>query len=111
MNGIATNRISSWIVSSINRLYIGLHKKEYRIGVTKVILYYMKYCFLLDLEGHIADSVMADCLKTLQTKEVRVKFLGSYPAAGDHAETVREESKAASVKAQSWLDAIRSKLS
>ena len=70
-----------------------------------------QYCFLLDLEGHIADSVMADCLKTLQTKEVRVKFLGSYPAAGDHAETVREESKAASVKAQSWLDAIRSKLS
>ena len=53
-----------------------------------------RYCFLLDLEGHIADSVMADCLKTLQTKDVRVKFLGSYPAAGDHAETVREESNA-----------------
>ena len=70
-----------------------------------------RYCFLLDLEGHIADSVMADCLKTLQTKDVRVKFLGSYPAAGDHAETVREESNAALVKAQSWLDAIRSKLS
>ena len=70
-----------------------------------------RYCFLLDLEGHIADSVMADCLKTLQTKDVRVKFLGSYPAAGDNAETVREESNAALVKAQSWLDAIRSKLS
>ena len=70
-----------------------------------------QYCFLLDLEGHIADSVMADCLKTLQTKDVRVKFLGSYPAAGDHAEEVREESNAALDKAQSWLDSIRSKLS
>jgi prephenate dehydratase len=54
---------------------------------------------------------MADCLKTLQTKDVRVKFLGSYPAAGDHAEEVREESNAALDKAQSWLDSIRSKLS
>ena len=70
-----------------------------------------RYCFLLDLEGHIADSVMADCLKTLQTKDVRVKFLGSYPAAGDHAEAVREESNAALDEAQSWLDSIRSKLS
>ena len=70
-----------------------------------------QYCFFLDLEGHIADSVMADCLKTLQTKDVRVKFLGSYPAAGDHAEAVREESNAALDKAQSWLDTIRSKLS
>ncbi len=51
------------------------------------------------------------CLKTLQTKDVRVKFLGSYPAAGDHAEAVREESNAALDKAQSWLDTIRSKLS
>ena len=43
---------------------------------------------------------MADCLKTLQTKDVRVKFLGSYPAAGDHAEAVREESNAALDKAE-----------
>ena len=69
------------------------------------------YCFFLDLEGHIADSVMADCLKTLQTKDVRVKFLGSYPAAGEQAEEVRKESNDALDKAQSWLDSIRSKLS
>ena len=69
------------------------------------------YCFFLVLEGHIADSVMADCLKTLQTKDVRVKFLGSYPAAGEQAEEVRKESNDALDKAQSWLDSIRSKLS
>ena len=68
------------------------------------------YCFFLDLEGHIADSMMADCLKTLQAKDVRVKFLGSYPAAGDHAEEVRKESNDALDKAQSWLDSLRSKL-
>ena len=63
------------------------------------------------MEGHIADSVMADCLQTLQTKDVRVKFLGSYPAAGEQAEEVRKESNDALDKAQSWLDSIRSKLS
>ena len=68
------------------------------------------YCFFLDLEGHIADSMMADCLKTLQAKDVRVKFLGSYPAAGEQAEEVRQESNDALDKAQSWLDSIRSKL-
>jgi len=68
------------------------------------------YCFFLDLEGHIADSMMADCLKTLQAKDVRVKFLGSYPAAGDQAEEVRKESNDALEKAQSWLDSLRSKL-
>ncbi len=68
------------------------------------------YCFFLDLEGHIADSMMADCLKTLQAKDVRVKFLGSYPAAGDQAEEVRKESNDALDKAQSWLDSLRSKL-
>ena len=47
-----------------------------------------QYCFLLDLEGHIADSVMADCLRTLQTKVPR-EVLGSYPVS-DHAEAVRE---------------------
>ena len=70
-----------------------------------------QYCFFLDLEGHVADSMMADCLKTLQAKDVRVKFLGSYPAAGDNAAEARQESSDAQDKAQSWLDSIRSKLS
>ena len=69
-----------------------------------------RYCFFLDLEGHMVDPMMADCLKTLRTKEVRVKFLGSYPAAGEKAAEVREESGAAWDDAESWLDKLRSKL-
>ena len=42
------------------------------------------YCFLIDLEGHLSDEVVADCLRTLKTKQADVKFLGSYPAAGEH---------------------------
>lgn len=69
-----------------------------------------RYCFFLDLEGHMVDPLMADCLKTLQAKQVRVKFLGSYPAAGEKAPEVRKESGAAWNDAESWLDKLRSKL-
>ena len=47
------------------------------------------YCFLIDLEGHIADEVVADCLRVLHAELAGVKFLGSYPAAGDHGPAVR----------------------
>ena len=67
-------------------------------------------CFFLDLEGHMADPLMADCLKTLQAKQVRVKFLGSYPAAGENAKEAREESGAAWNDAETWLDKLRAKL-
>ena len=53
---------------------------------------------------------MADCLKTLQAKQVRVKFLGSYPAAGENAKEAREESGAAWNDAESWLDKLGAKL-
>ena len=49
------------------------------------------YCFLLDLEGHIADEVVADCLRALHSKHGDVKFLGSYPAAGDHGPAARRD--------------------
>ena len=43
------------------------------------------YCFMIDLEGHIADEVVADCLRVLHAEVAGVKFLGSYPAAGNMA--------------------------
>ena len=67
-----------------------------------------QYCFLLDLEGHIADSVGLIVFK--RYRQDIALILGSYPAAGDHAEAVREESNAALDKAaDSTL--FRSKLS
>ena len=41
------------------------------------------YCFIIDLEGHIDDEVVADCLRELHAQLAGLKFLGSYPKAGD----------------------------
>ncbi len=68
------------------------------------------YCFMLDLEGHIADEMVADGLKNLQAKQARVKFLGSYPAAGEAAHDVREEASAAWTDAEAWLDRLRAQI-
>ncbi|MGI9622222.1 MAG: prephenate dehydratase [Acidimicrobiales bacterium] len=64
------------------------------------------YCFLLDLEGHIADELVADCLRNLKAKQANVKFMGSYPAAGDH-DTVRAEATAAWIEAGKWVTGLR----
>ena len=68
------------------------------------------YCFLLDLEGHIADEVVADCLRNLKAKQGDVKFLGSYPAAGDAGTAVRSAADAATDDAAGWLDGLRTRI-
>ncbi len=68
------------------------------------------YCFLLDLEGHITDELVADCLKNLQAKQDQVKFLGSYPAAGERADEVREEVDAAWADAERWIAELRARV-
>jgi prephenate dehydratase len=65
------------------------------------------YCFTIDLEGHIADEVVADCLRTLKAELADVKFLGSYPAAGEHGESVRRDADAAWRAADEWLRQVR----
>ena len=68
------------------------------------------YCFLIDLEGHIGDEVVADCLRVLHAEQAGVKFLGSYPAAGAHSETVRREADAAWREAEDWMSGLRSQI-
>jgi len=65
------------------------------------------YCFLIDLDGHIDDEVVADVLRTLKSKQGDVKFLGSYPAAGDHGPEVRREADASWEAASAWVEALR----
>lgn len=65
------------------------------------------YCFIIDLEGHLADEVVADCLRTLRTKVADIKFLGSYPAAGEAGEAVRREAAAAWEDADRWVADLR----
>ena len=67
------------------------------------------YCFIIDLEGHIADEVVADALRGLHSKQGGVKFLGSYPAGGDHGEAVRAEADNAWRDAEAWIASLRSR--
>jgi prephenate dehydratase len=67
------------------------------------------YCFLIDLEGHISDELVADCLRDLRSKH-EVKFLGSYPAAGEHGPAVRREADIAWRQADAWLTDLRSRI-
>ena len=65
------------------------------------------YCFIIDLEGHVADEVVGDCLRTLKAELADVKFLGSYPAAGAHGDSLRREADAAWRQADGWLRGVR----
>ena len=65
------------------------------------------YCFMIDLEGHLRDEVVADALRSLKAKQADVKFLGSYPAAGAHGAAVRQEANAAAEKATAWVEGLR----
>ena len=67
------------------------------------------YCFLIDLEGHVADEVVADCLRNLHMKNGRVKFLGSYPAASDDG-AIRDQASEASRDADQWLESLRGRI-
>lgn len=42
-----------------------------------------RYCFLMDFVGHISEERIADCLEKVRTQHADIKFLGSYPVAGD----------------------------
>lgn len=68
------------------------------------------YCFLLELDGHVADRVVADCLRTLRATQADVKFLGSYPAAGERGVTVRAEVDVAQQHADDWLAQLRDQI-
>lgn len=68
------------------------------------------YCFIIDLEGHIEDEVVADCLRTLHAEQVGVKFLGSYAAAGRQATARRRRANEAWEKADRWVAGLRAQV-
>jgi prephenate dehydratase len=69
------------------------------------------YCFVIDLVGHLDDAVIADCLRDLHASLAEVKFLGSYPAAGEHGPEQRRQADAAWQAADAWLERLRSSIS
>jgi prephenate dehydratase len=68
------------------------------------------YCFIIDLDGHVDDEVVADCLRDLHATLPQVKFLGSYPAAGDHGPARRRDAEAAWRAADQWISDLRSRI-
>lgn len=69
-----------------------------------------QYCFIVDIDGHIADDVTADCLRAVRAKHADVKFLGSYPAAGKGSTEVRTAADAAWTEATEWMLELRKKI-
>lgn len=65
------------------------------------------YCFIIDLEGHVDDEVVADCLRDLHAGLAMVKFLGSYPAAGDRGPAIRRDAEASWRAADVWVAGLR----
>jgi prephenate dehydratase len=68
------------------------------------------YCFIIDLEGHLDDEPVADCLRDLHVMLPAVKFLGSYPAAGEHGAGIRRDAEEAWKAADAWVDGLRRRM-
>jgi prephenate dehydratase len=69
-----------------------------------------QYCFFIDFRGHVADEVVADCLKNLAANQAEVKFLGSYPVAGEEGDEVRAAATEAWQQASAWIDGLRAQV-
>jgi prephenate dehydratase len=68
------------------------------------------YCFVIDLDGHLDDEVVADCLRDLHAELAGVKLLGSYAAAGAHAPAQRRRADDAWQEADAWLSGLRGQI-
>lgn len=69
-----------------------------------------EYCFVIDIEGHLADEVVADCLRDLHATLPAIKFLGSYPAGGADVAERRQAASEAWAAADMWVSGLRGHL-
>jgi len=69
-----------------------------------------QYCFVIDLEGHLGDEVVKDCLRDVQAGLAEVKFLGSYPAAGADGAERRRDAADAWRQADAWLASLTERI-
>jgi prephenate dehydratase len=68
------------------------------------------YCFVIEVEGHIQDDVLGDCLITLHARLGEVRFLGSYPVSGEPASRQRAELDRRTSEARAWLASLRARI-
>lgn len=68
------------------------------------------YCFILYADGHIQDELIADAVRSLHAKHGGVKFFGSFPGAGDHAESARGHADSRWREADDWVRSLRERI-
>lgn len=68
------------------------------------------YCFIIDLEGHVADALVADALRDLKSKNEDVLFLGSYGAAGTKGPEVRRDAEQSWREAATWIEGLQASI-
>ncbi len=68
------------------------------------------YCFIIDVEGHVDDEVVGDCLRDLHAQLAGLKFLGSYPRAGDDGPEIRRDAEASWRAADEWMRGLRAQV-
>jgi prephenate dehydratase len=64
-------------------------------------------CFVIYADAHIDDELLADAMRALHLKQGRVKFLGSYPAAGAPHEDGGEHHDARWNAARDWVAGLQ----
>jgi prephenate dehydratase len=69
-----------------------------------------EYCFVIDLEGHLADELITDCLRDLHAELSGLKYLGSYPASGAAGAEIRREAGEAWLRADLWIEGLRAQV-
>ncbi|MFZ9016305.1 MAG: prephenate dehydratase [Ilumatobacteraceae bacterium] len=65
------------------------------------------YCFILFVEGHVADDLVADAMRALHAKQAAVKFFGSWPRADDESPGARAHADERWRLADDWVEGLR----
>ncbi|MGH9272866.1 MAG: ACT domain-containing protein, partial [Ilumatobacteraceae bacterium] len=68
------------------------------------------YCFVIYADAHVDDELLADAMRALHAKQGAVKFLGSYPVAGEHARSAREHADTRWREADDWVRDLRARI-
>jgi len=68
------------------------------------------YCFVVEVEGHVAEAMLGECLVSVRSRLGELRFLGSYPVSGEPASRRRADADRKVASAREWLDALRAQV-
>ncbi|HSJ91541.1 MAG TPA: hypothetical protein VK917_05700, partial [Ilumatobacter sp.] len=67
-------------------------------------------CFILFVEGHLSDDLVADAMRALHAKQGAVKFFGSWPRADEEAHDARSHADERWRAADDWVTDLREQI-